>query len=224
MAEQLAFDERFRQRGAVDRQKRLATAGADLVDRAGGDFFARASFARDEDRRFRRSGLLQDREHGAHGMRAGDHAAENALAGQLALQPLGVRRQAALRDGALQDRLQFLGPNRLLQVPEGSELVDRLHRHLDAAECRKNDRRRSVARVVQFLKQLPAVHHRHVQIGDHGVRVELREAIESFPAIGRRLGLVAPQGEHLAQRGTLVEFVVYHQHSTGRDPGVLVRT
>src|SRR5208337_2243598 len=45
MAEKLAFEERFRQRAAMDHHQRIVVAGAGRMDRAGAEFLAGAAFA-----------------------------------------------------------------------------------------------------------------------------------------------------------------------------------
>ncbi len=50
VAEQFAFQQRFGDRGAVDRDERLVAAAAEIVDRLADDFLAGAVFAKNQDR------------------------------------------------------------------------------------------------------------------------------------------------------------------------------
>src|SRR6185295_16080855 len=76
-AEQLGFEQRLRDRGAVDRDEGLRCPRAQRVNRAREDFFARAALALQQRRRIRRRDLLDrsaDLEHGV--ARGADHAGE----------------------------------------------------------------------------------------------------------------------------------------------------
>ena len=69
MAEQLALDQRFRQRRAVDGEERPLPPRAERVQRARHQLFSGAAFARDQHAGVGRSGLLQQHEDLLHARR-----------------------------------------------------------------------------------------------------------------------------------------------------------
>src|SRR5687768_12851779 len=85
MAEQLALDERFHQRRAVERDKSPVLAGTELVQGAGHELFAGAGLTGDE----RRAGVGREPsnhvEQLLHGRAAADHAAELEARRELAV-------------------------------------------------------------------------------------------------------------------------------------------
>ena len=74
--EQLAFDERRRERAAVDRDERPAPAATSAVDRACDELLARAGFAGHQHRRVGPSHLGDLIVQPQHGGRASDHVVE----------------------------------------------------------------------------------------------------------------------------------------------------
>jgi hypothetical protein len=62
VAEELALEELFGERGAVDLDQRLRRPGAGAVDRAGQEPLATSGLALDEDRRVARPHPLEERE------------------------------------------------------------------------------------------------------------------------------------------------------------------
>ena len=74
VAEQFAFEELFRNRGAIHRKKRLRRAVAVMINRAGNEFLAGAAFAGDERGRVGGGNLADELEHALHRSAAADDA------------------------------------------------------------------------------------------------------------------------------------------------------
>jgi hypothetical protein len=74
MAEELALDQRRRQRAAIDRHERHVDTLAELVDRTGDHVLAGAGLALDEDRRIRRRDGGDETLHGLHRPRFANQA------------------------------------------------------------------------------------------------------------------------------------------------------
>ena len=167
MAEQLAFEERFGQRGAVHLDERAARGERILVQDVGDQFLARARLARDEDGgigRRRAPDHLEDARH----LRAG--------ADDLVPQPL-----VGLGRGRV--HLRFL----LLRIEEGAHLledvldVERLVQVIERAEHRRldgdgggregghhDDRHRLAARRLgDFPQRLQPRHVGHLHVHQH---------------------------------------------------------
>ena len=79
VAEKLAFDQRFRQRGAVDGDKRPLPPRAERMYRARHHFLSGAALAGDQHASFARSGLLQQGENLLHPGRRAHHFAHAPL-------------------------------------------------------------------------------------------------------------------------------------------------
>src|SRR5262249_5208985 len=79
VAEQLARDERWRERAAVDRDERLGGARSEIVERAGDQLLAGAGLADDEHADVALRGALDLRHQPPHRGRRTDHAGERGL-------------------------------------------------------------------------------------------------------------------------------------------------
>ena len=113
MAKQLAFNERFRERGAVNSDKRPGTPRAQFVDGAGDQFLTRAALAGDQHASFTRAGLLQQGEDLHHTGRSPHQLAERAFINQLPLQGLPVGSERGMGRGAPHQHFENVGLNRL---------------------------------------------------------------------------------------------------------------
>ena len=85
-AEQLAFDQRRRDRGAVDRDHPPSPALAETVDGVRKDFLAGARFAEQEHRRIGSGDSVQLLEHAPDGVAFGDHVPSGTQAADLSTQ------------------------------------------------------------------------------------------------------------------------------------------
>ncbi len=80
MAEQLAFEERFGERAAIDLYERAAGAGAEVVNRAGDKLLAGAGFAEQQHRGLRRRHASGEFVNPLHRRARSDHTLERGAA------------------------------------------------------------------------------------------------------------------------------------------------
>src|SRR5262249_13624506 len=113
VAEELALEERRRERRAVADDERTVVERREVVHRARDELLARAALARDQRRRGVAREALDEREGLEHALRPRDHALERDDALEALLEDAGALLEVAL----LQHRLQHT-----LETPE----VDRL--------------------------------------------------------------------------------------------------
>src|SRR5262249_27577789 len=92
VTEQLALDERLRDRRAVDGDERLVASVREIVDRAGHELLARAALTIDEHRRRAGRGELDPAIHLLHALRLPDELAEATLLAQLMTQEVHLAR------------------------------------------------------------------------------------------------------------------------------------
>jgi hypothetical protein len=131
VTEELGFENRFRDRGAVDGDERAARARTMVVDVTGKELFARAALAEDEHRGRRRSGLGRNLEHPAQGGAGADDFAAREKLDLLAER--AVLLDEGLPLGGLAHALDDPDPlERLLDEVVGT-VAHRLHGGLDRA-------------------------------------------------------------------------------------------
>src|ERR1041385_7011422 len=153
MTEQFAFDQAFRQGGAVDREERTLSARAQRVQRSRHQFLARTALAGNQDTRLTRAGLLQYGKDFLHLGRRAHQLSERALVAQLALQTAFFGIQAGMRSGAADQRLEGRRLDRLFKEPVRPQFVYGLERGLDTSVCRQYDGRRRIAKIPQALQK-----------------------------------------------------------------------
>ena len=153
VTEQLALDERRRDRAAIEHDERLAAPARARVERARDELLAGAGLAIDDDRRLGRRDACAQREQLAHPDRAPDHALEALL----------------VRERDLERRVDHAEPQ-----PARAELDDRPVLEARLADQRAADprpvRRPQVAEdVVAVLDVEPRVQARHRRVDEHHV-------------------------------------------------------
>ncbi len=136
MAEQLAFQQRLGDGGAVDRQERLVGAAAVLVQGAGDQFLAGAALAEDQHVDILRRDAADRLAHLLHDRAAADDPVALVLRGQ--------HRRHAHQPGGLEGPFEHLAEplqvDRLDQIVEGAAL-HRLDGRLGRPVCRDEDDR-----------------------------------------------------------------------------------
>ena len=96
VAEQLAFDDAFRQRGAVEGDKRLFGLRAVVVNRAGDQLLADAALAEDQHRRAGFDDLVDERVHLQHRLGVADDVRWVEFLPERVLEPLVLHHEAVL--------------------------------------------------------------------------------------------------------------------------------
>ena len=118
VTEQLALDQRVRDRGAVQRHERCAGAEAVLEDEIGDQFLSGTAVTLDEDRGFGRGHLGGDLEDLLEGLAVADHFLGSPEPVELVLHQEVVDHQLPAFDGAVDGRQELVGRGRL-----GDEIV-----------------------------------------------------------------------------------------------------
>src|SRR5678815_1593739 len=194
VAEDFALEQRFRNRGAIDRHERLVRARAQLMNHLRHELLAGARLAPDQYGGGGRRRLLDDLIDLPHAGAAADHAAEASLLAQLATQHLHLAQRVLALDDLVEQNLEALRLDRLGQVVVGA-LFDRLNRRLHTALRRQQDHRTLRIIALERLEELEATHARHDEVGDDDGGPERRHARQRIFAVGRGFGSESP-GPH----------------------------
>ena len=196
VTEQLAFEQRFGNRGAVDRDVGRVAARAQPVDRLRDQLLARAGLAADQHGRVGRRRLLDDVVDLPHLGAVADHRAEGALLAQLAAQHLDLAQRLVPLDDLRQQDPQPLEIDRLGQVVVGA-FLDRLHGGLDRALGGQDHGGRVLALLLERPQQLEAAHLRHHQVGEDDARPEDADLRQRLVAVAGRFDAEAPAPDQL---------------------------
>ncbi len=210
--EQFGLDQGFRKGRAVDRHKRSLPPRAERMDGASHHLFACSAFTRYQNARPTRRRLLKQCEYLLHARRTACEFSDRTLVLQLTFENLLLRAEPGKCSGAPEQHLQHIRLNRLLHVPERTELMHCAHRGLDIAESGEDDHRRHVAALAKGLQKPEPVETRHVHVGYDHVRMKLFHLLERAAPIRRRLGLHSPGFDHPGQSRALAAFVVNNQN------------
>src|SRR5262249_19561460 len=175
VAEQLALDQRLRDRRAVDRDEGLVAAIRELVDRSRDELLSGAALAVDEYGRVAGRGQLDPAIDLLHALGLPRHLAEAAFLLQLMAKEVNLPRQRFLLDRFLEQDLQPRRVDGLGEVVERASahrLDGSLHRPL--AGDQQDDR--WATGFLQLLEQRETVHLRQDEIrDDHRRMVALDE-------------------------------------------------
>ena len=123
VAEEFAFDERFRHGAAVEGDKGAAGEGTDVVHRPGDEFLTRAAFAGDENGGFAGGDLFDEGKSLTHGGGLAGYVAKGAEARELALEALVFFGEMTVRDGAVKKNSEHGGLDGFSEEPVGAEVV-----------------------------------------------------------------------------------------------------
>jgi hypothetical protein len=164
VAEQLAFQERFGQGGAVDLDERSVGARALFVQHARDELFAGSALASYERRRPRRGHAAYQIAHLLHLRRGADQLRIGRSV------PAGVPRYL---ERSIHYEQNVLALERL-QEEVGGPASHRVHGERDRAMRRENDDRH-VRSLANPIEQREPVHGRHAEVGDAKVETSLRK-------------------------------------------------
>jgi hypothetical protein len=185
VAEQLALEDRLRQRGAVGRDQLARGAGAVLVDVAGEQLLAGAALAEQQHGRRRAGGLLGHLEGGAHDLAVADDRLVRG-GGQLGPQLAVFGDERVLVERLLHGRDDRRALERLADEVVGAEL-HRRDRVLDGAVGRHHQDLDLGRDRLGGLEQVLAGHARHPQVGDHHLhRVQAQDLERLLTALAMR--------------------------------------
>ncbi len=216
--EDLALEQRFRNRGAVDRDKRLLLTGTELVDGLRDQFLARPRLAPDEDRGRGGRRLLDDLVDLPHLRTAADHRPERALIAQLLAQHLHLAQGVVPLHDLVEEDLQPLGFDGFGQVVVGA-VLDGLDRRFHGS-LRGEDEHRVVPAVVrQGPQQFEPTHPGHDQVRDDDRRAEAGDARERFFPVARGFSGEPPGTNQFGQPEPRGCFVLYNEDTFAGDVG-----
>ena len=133
MTEELALDERRRQRGAVDPDERALLARAQVVDRPGDELLADAGLAQEQDRARSRRDLLRAGEDVVQGVALADDPLRPLLEPEVLLEidVLGLEAVAELADLGEGGAQLLLGPLALGDVAGGDARAEEVARRAE---------------------------------------------------------------------------------------------
>ena len=212
VAEELAFDERLRQRGAIDGDEGTLAAGTEIVQGVGHQFLAGAALAGDEYACPAGTGLLQEGKNFLHAGRVAHQGAQRPFVYKVALQHAFFGAEAGLRSGTADQDFERGGEDGFLEEPEGPELVHRPDGGFDIAVGGQDDGGRHFAAFAEALQEAEAVEARHVEIGEDHVGREIVEFFERLVAVAGGLRGHTPGGDHGGETGPLTRLVVDNEH------------
>ena len=217
MPEQLALEQGFRDRAAVDRNEGPVAAGAGCVDRARDQLLADSALPRDQHGARGAGGPGDLLAKGAHHAALADEGLRDRprlmrVPRAQALSPQGL----ALLEHALHARAQLVDAERLLEIipcamPKGGDggLEARVGRH-------ENDRR-------PRIEQARALQHReapdtgHDDVGEDDVELLLRDSRDRLLAAARGRDVIPVGRQRRGQHLLHGNHVVYHENRGWHD-------
>ncbi len=210
VAEQLALEQRLRDRRAVHRHERPLGPLRELVDGARDQLLARAGLAQDQHRRRARRGHLDQPVDLLHRGAHAQQRPEPTRLLELAPQDGDLTIDLDLLHRLLHQDPQPAGVHRLGHVVVGP-LAHRRHRGLDGPVGGEQDDRGLRDRRGQGLEQPDPVDHRHDHVRNDDVGPEARRPLQRVLAVHRFLDLVAPHGQQGRQAAAAGLVVVCDQ-------------
>ncbi len=210
MPEELAVEQGLGEPGAVDRDESRVAQHAAQVDRPCDQLLAGAALAAQEHGAAVLADGLDQTIHRLHAGALPDQLAEAAQAPDLATERRVLALERRQVEHALQREQDLLRAGVLDEVVGGAELHG-LDGGLDRPVAGEHHRGGGDAALVHGAQQVHAVHHRHLEVGQHDVEGDAREARERGLAMRRVLHLVSRSLEVLRQRAGHVELVLDEQ-------------
>ena len=215
VAEDLALEERLRDGGAVDRDKRERRAGAQFVDGLRHELLAGPRLAPDEHRCGGRRRLLDHAIERSNPWAVADDAAEAALFAQLPPQQLDLPQSLLALDRLVQQDFEPLRIDGLTQIVVGA-VLDRVDGALDRALSRQQDEGDVGQLILQGAEQIVAAHPRHHEVAHDDRRPEAGDLAQPFFTVGGLVGLEPPGLNELRQAGPRCRVILDDQDSLPR--------
>ena len=212
--EQLRFEQRFRDGGAVHLDERHVALRAAIVNRAGDQLLAGAGLAGDEHRALRLRDELGGPDDILHPAAAPDDAVVVELLVALVEEVPVMGAQALVLQRAPDEHEELVDLERLLKVVERAEL-HRLDRALDRRVRRHHKNLRPLAVLTgagELPDQLEARHSRHDVVHDQQVEQALAEKPLRFARSRRRDDLVPVFAQSSRECAEDLRFVVDEQN------------
>jgi len=213
VAEELAFEERFREGGTVHGEKAPVDPGTGIMDEAGDEFLAGAALAEDQHIRIAVGDLPRQLDDFAEAGAAKDRLRRRLAIAQLFFQRLVFLDQPFPFQAVLDEGEEFFLGKGLAQIIIGAEL-HRLHRRLDGAMPGHHHHRQFGPGLTHPAQGLDTVHLRHLHVEQKQVAAPVRlfETADQEGRTGEGLDLIAPGFDHLPQVAQHPLFVVTDQN------------
>ena len=216
VAEDLALDQRFGNRRAVDRDEWPRLARAQIVQRARHQFLAGAALAGDQHREHSRAQSVRSaRRSPASRGELPTNDPRTPVSRNLrraTSNSISVSRCRVALARMVRRRVASTGFCRKSYAPSFMASTASSNR----SHCRQHHHRhiRVQARTFlgQFGQQADAVQPRHLQVGDHNGRVPGQCLLPSLDAVPRGLGAVSPAGDQLRQAHQCVGLIFDDQN------------
>src|SRR5271156_318953 len=194
VAEELALEQLFRQRSAIDDDERLVLTPAPSMDLARDHVLAGAAFSREQNRGVAAGGLARGFEQALHG---GTLRVEQRLLVDGEAQRAIFRGQLADMQRAIDGVLNLLERERLGDVVVGAGL-HRLDGVFDRRECGHQDDQALGRAAFNLVEQFEAAHLRHTVVGEHEIELGFGEKRDGLRAV---LGGADVVAQRLEKRG-----------------------
>ena len=208
----LALHQMLGQGPAVERHERPPSAPAVGVNTARDQLLARAARAADEHVDIRIGDLLDRLEDLGHRRALANDVVEAEMPAQLLPQAAILLAQHPLGQRLLHRDHQMLWSERLGHEVVGSQ-AHRLDRVLDGAVRGHHDHLNLRVQLLDLRQQFHAVHARHLQIGDHQVRLFLLNGLHGLFAVGRHPNLVSLALEQALAAHRQIDLVVDYEYA-----------
>ncbi len=204
MAEQLRFQQLFRQRAAVNGDKRVFGARAGVMDGLRQNLFAGTALAVNQhaDIRLR------------HHMRLLQQPQHHGTSGDNRLAPLFVACGRGMRQRIIDSFIQRVFIHRFGEKTEHA-LLGRRHRIRDRTMRGQNDHRHARLELLDLGEKLHAVHFIHPQIANHQIDLLTRQNAQPFMAAFSGLNGKSFAGEPQAQQFQQARIVIHQQQARG---------
>ena len=188
MAEEFTLQQLRTQRRAVDNDEFRLGPSAEIVQRVGHQFLARAALALDEHRGPARRDLLDRFKDALHRLRVPQQPVQSVALRHLLLQRDILHLQRAAAQRTFDEQVQFLDVERL-----GDEMISaplhRLHGHVHAAVGRHHNDDRFIRHRQRLADQSHAVIRAEPQVGHHDVHLLVLQNLQRLRAVGRYIDI-----------------------------------
>ena len=182
VAEELALEQRLRQRACRDGHERLRRPVRQVVDGARDELLARAGLAVDHHGRAGRRDLSHRLEHVEHPRVRGHDALDVVVLLELFAKPFDLGRQLPILEGLLDGELELLEVERLGQVLARARLHG-FDRGGDVAVCGQHDDRERCPLTAHAPQDLHAVGLGHPVVENHDVGLLLGDSGQRLLAV-----------------------------------------
>ena len=213
VAEELAFQQVFRERGAVDLDQAAGPGGVAEMDGLGHQLLAGPRLAGDQDRAGRRGDPLDAGEDLHHLPAPSQQVVVGVAPAEPVAQVGDLVDQAAILEGLVDQQLQPLGVDRLLDEIMGTQLHG-LDGRLDRGVGRHDDRRHRQVAVANLADQVEPADPGQPQVGDDERIRPLDQPFQGGRPLAGHADLPIGSGEKLGKLLADQLAVIHHEDAS----------